>query len=138
MSLMLRIYLNNAYIGTLSESFAHGIAPVVCVNQGDVMTLETNDDDDSYYNEVTHTYYKPAGGGSVLCFDHTQYNVVQDEDEEEVRCNLSTYTSRLTGYKYDIGDARNRRHASGYITHVKRDMRRAERRVSKVLTMEQM
>ncbi len=136
-----RLYLNNAYIGSMSESFAHNIAPVVCAKGGDVLTLESEYDDDCYYNDVTHTYYMPAQGGTLLCFDHTEYNVVDEDTESEQvsrRTSTKTYTDRLTVYKYEMRGARNMRHSSNYITYLKRDMRRTSRRMGKALTLEQM
>lgn len=135
--------LNNVCIGIMTESFAHSIAPVVCAKLGDVLTLEQEwEDSYSYYvsgeTQVTHTYYH--NGSDLLCFSHTNHYEPTLDSEEEIQGKLrtKTYTDRLTKYKYEMRGARNMQHSSNYITHMKRDMRRTERRVGKALTDEQM
>jgi hypothetical protein len=140
------MFLNNAYIGSMSESFAHNVASVVCAKMGDVLTLEVDwQDSDSYYisqhwNEEapTHTYYH--NGTEVLCFTHTTSYGASESSEQEIlrKARTSSYNKVLSDYKYTVSMARNMQHASESVSHMKRTMRRAERRVGKAVIAEQL
>ncbi len=140
------MFLNNAYIGSMSESFAHNVASVVCSKMGDVLTLEVDwEDSDSYYvsrhlvePDPTHTYYH--NGTEVLCFTHTDHRFHTESSEQEIhrKARTSSYNKHLSDYKYTVSMARNMQHASESVSHMKRTMRRAERRVGKAIIAEQM
>lgn len=133
------VFLNNAYVGSMTESFAHTVAATLCANVGDVLTLEQDWDGYGYeydMNHTTHTYYHSESG--LAMFSHTEGQSEFESSEEEIvrKVRTSAYSKRLSGFKYHRSDAKRCRGTSGAVAYMKRDMSRAARRVGKALIAE--
>jgi hypothetical protein len=132
------VRMNNAYIGTMVLTAAQILGAHYCRKVGDVVTVTTDDESDSYYISDApfeiHTFYH--NGAELLCFSHTETYQPTFTSEEEIQQKLrtKTYTNRLTGFKYNRDYYRFMGKSA---TDMKRDINRAARRVGKELTREQ-
>lgn len=150
---MLALFVNARYIGILVSDMAIGIAESMCKKAGDVAELKHVD----YMNEpsVTKTTYY-HNGNNLITLDHTprgaywcqdcsdwhedvwDEEIMSEEEEIQPKLRTSTYTKRLTGFKYNRSDAKRGFISRRSMKEDKRDINRAARRVMKEIIKEQL
>lgn len=144
---MFRVTTNHTYIGTMTIHAAHIIASAMCVKLGDVVQATTSDDDDhhGYYLYdlpfVEHTWYH--NGTEVIHCEEVSHYISYGEMSEPVepipaRLRTMSHSGLLSTFKYNRSDMRCGWGSRGFVPSIKRQMRRAERRVGKALIKEDM
>lgn len=147
MSYLFIVRHNNTYIGTMVEQAAHMVAEAMCVKVGDVVTLEQDRYQDDYnysydrYDSVDDSvqcctlYHNGSDVVKFYSIEHNQWHREEESDmsEQSRKIHTAAYSKRLTGFKYNRSDARRGGMKSEQLTYIKRDMRRTERRVGKML-----
>ncbi len=149
---MLALFIANRYIGTMLSTVVYTVVERH-LKSGEVATahhLDYMDEPSAIATTYLHNGdfvrivdHTPSKG--YWCQDCTDYHdeewdspTFQEPEQIQPRLRTKTYRNHLSTYKYTVSMARNMQHASGAVTHIKREMRRAERRVGKKLIEEQL